>query len=217
MKKNKRIVIVSVVVLVLLGIPVAWWLASPLFIQDAVDEAFPFAVPSSEEIKAMSPAEAEAAVIEIMAELEKNEIPEEEMDTIQERVNEIAAMMPEHEMDEGMPEAAEGWLVVGGGNFQDADSFHKGSGTATILQQGEARVLRFEDFMVTNGPDLHVLLVENVEGGSEMGNYLDLGPLKGNIGNQNYEIPAGVNLEDYSGIMIYCVPFHVVFATAPLE
>lgn len=207
----------GVIVLALVAIPFGWWLASPLFIQNTVDEAFPFDVPSSVEIEAMSPAEAESTVMEIMAEVEKNEMSEEQMDAIEERVNEMAAVMPDHEMDEEMPESTDEWQVVREGNFRDADSLHMGSGTATIFQRGDERVLRFEDFNVTNGPALHVLLVENVDGGTAMGNYLDLGPLKGNIGNQNYEIPADVNLEDYNGIMIYCVPFHVVFATAPLQ
>ena len=39
----------------------------------------------------------------------------------------------------------------------------------------------------------------------------------GNLGNQNYEIPAGVDLSEYQGVVIYCVPFHVVFATATLS
>jgi hypothetical protein len=46
--------------------------------------------------------------------------------------------------------------------------------------------------------------------------YLDLGSLKGNQGNQNYEIPEGVDLSEYNGVVIYCLPFHVVFATATL-
>ena len=50
----------------------------------------------------------------------------------------------------------------------------------------------------------------------ELGDYIDLGSLKGNIGNQNYEIPAGTDLSQYQSIVIYCQPFHVVFATATL-
>ncbi len=77
-------------------------------------------------------------------------------------------------------------------------------------------MLRFEAFDVTNGPDLHVLLVENIDGTNhnEIGEYVDLGALKGNMGNQNYEIPADVDLSHYAGVMIYCMPFHVVFSTA---
>ena len=47
--------------------------------------------------------------------------------------------------------------------------------------------------------------------------YVHLGALKGNIGNQNYEIPAEVDLSEYKSVVIYCVPFHVVFATATLS
>ncbi len=99
--------------------------------------------------------------------------------------------------------------------FTGADAFHEGSGSAAIFQQGDTRILRFEDFMVTNGPDLHVLLVENTEG--DMGEYVDLGSLKGNVGSQNYEIPADIDLSQFSGVMIYCMPFHVSFSTAPLN
>lgn len=49
-----------------------------------------------------------------------------------------------------------------------------------------------------------------------MGQFLDLGELKGNVGSQNYEIPAGTDLSIYNSVVIYCQPFHVVFATATL-
>lgn len=130
---------------------------------------------------------------------------------------EMAAEMPDKEMDDEMPEStADEWVIAAQGEFMDADSFHKGSGTATIFQQGETRVLRFENFESTNGPDLHVLLVENIDGtgNANIGEYLDLGSLKGNVGNQNYEIPDGTDLSQYSGVMIYCMPFHVIFSTA---
>ncbi|MEM7336152.1 MAG: DM13 domain-containing protein, partial [Chloroflexota bacterium] len=47
--------------------------------------------------------------------------------------------------------------------------------------------------------------------------YIDLGSLKGNMGNQNYEIPADVDLSQFQSIVIYCQPFHVVFSTATLN
>ncbi len=67
---------------------------------------------------------------------------------------------------------------------------------------------------------LHVILTENPAPRSraDVGEtYIDLGSLKGNIGNQNYEIPADVDLSTYKGVVIYCMPFHVVFATASLD
>ncbi len=76
--------------------------------------------------------------------------------------------------------------------------------------------MRFESFDVTNGPDLHVLLVENIAGNNHdaLGNYISLGKLKGNMGSQNYEIAADVDLSQYEGVIIYCMPFHVVFSRA---
>ena len=111
------------------------------------------------------------------------------------------------------------WAVIAAGTFQDADAVHKGSGNATVYQLGETMVLRFDSFSSTNGPDLHVLLVENVAGTDHdsIGEYLDLGSLKGNIGDQNYDIPAGTDLSKYSGVIIYCMPFHVVFSSAAFE
>jgi hypothetical protein len=116
------------------------------------------------------------------------------------------------------PEPAQPVVVVQG-QFQDADSFHQGSGSATIYQLPDGGlVLRFEDFSVTNGPDLHVLLASEPAPASrdDLGDYLDLGSLKGNVGNQNYDIPPDTDLSQFKSVVIYCVPFHVVFATATL-
>jgi hypothetical protein len=85
---------------------------------------------------------------------------------------------------------------------------HQGSGAATIYDVDGGPVLRFEDFDVTNGPDLRVNLV------LDDGSMLDLGALKGNVGNQNYDIPADVDLESVSSVLIYCRAFSVPFAEA---
>ncbi|HSH04624.1 MAG TPA: DM13 domain-containing protein [Anaerolineae bacterium] len=201
----------------LIGFGVAWWLASPLWRTDAVDEAFPFTVPSEGEIEVMTAAEAAEAAEGLMAEVMAagmEEMSEGEVAEVEGALMMMAEKMPDREMAEAMP--ADVWEVARSGQFRDADQAHRGKGVATIYQQGEARVLRFEDFEVTNGPDLHVLLVENVTATNHdgLGAYVDLGSLKGNVGNQNYEIPADVDLDKYSGVMIYCQPFHVVFATA---
>lgn len=226
---NRRLLTIIIAAVVIIGAPVAWYLVSPLFIDQTVDEAFPFDLPSADEMSDMTMDEKNAVVeqvVDMMNDKEAMEsLSEDEMETLETQVQEIAAEMPDKEMEEEMPEAessdgesagASEWVIAAQGEFMDADDFHKGSGTATIFQQGENAVLRFENFESTNGPDLHVLLVENVDGTSsaELGDYVDLGSLKGNIGNQNYEIPADVDLSKYSGVMIYCMPFHVVFSTA---
>ena len=211
---NRRTLIIGGIIGAIIILPIAWWLASPLWRTDAVDEEFPFDLPTVSEAEAMPADELEAKLVEAMemADEMSDEMTDEEMEAVSDQMQELSAVMPDKEMEEEMPEAADEWSVAASGTFVGADAFHQGSGTATIFQQGDTRVLRFEDFEVTNGPDLHVLLVENLEG--DMGNYVDLGSLKGNVGSQNYEIPDDLDLSQFAGVMIYCQPFHVNFATA---
>ncbi|MFQ5913333.1 MAG: DM13 domain-containing protein [Nitrospinota bacterium] len=108
------------------------------------------------------------------------------------------------------------------GNFRDADSFHKGSGQAIIYRLANgSRILRLENFKSTNGPALHVLLAShpNPQKSSELKGkgFVDLGDLKGNIGNQNYPIPAGVNVSKQGSAIIYCKTFSVIFSVASLK
>ena len=149
-------------------------------------------------------------------------MPETQRKAIEDKSLEFLEVMPDTKADEPMPAAVdtEPQLLLQG-IFQDAVSFHMGYGQALIysLPDGSA-VLRLEDFQATNGPDLHVLLATgslNPANSEELGEYLDLGSLKGNIGNQNYDIPEGVDVSQYISVVIYCKPFHVVFATAALE
>ena len=110
--------------------------------------------------------------------------------------------------------------VLAQGSFVDGDSFHKGSGLATLYHTpDDSYLLRFDDFVATNGPDLHVLLSPNAApvDHASLGEYLDLGALKGNIGAQNYELPAGFDPTHYKSVVIYCLPFQIIFATAALE
>lgn len=223
MKFRPILIIGGLIGLIIFG-AVAWYLLSPLFIDNTVDEAFPFETPSQAQLEAMSDEEMKELETKFMDAMPSEEeiaalAPEAQAEVEQKVLEAAAVVMSDKAMDDEMMEAAaDEWLIVGQGQFAGADNFHQGSGNAAIFQQGDQRVLRLEDFSVTNGPDLHVLLIENAtaNGRSELGEYVDLGPLKGNIGNQNYEIPADVDLSQYGGVMIYCMPFHVVFATAPL-
>lgn len=193
LKRRPALLLAGVVGLFLLG-ALAWWLGSPLFINNVVDESFP----SAEELMTMS---------------------EEEKAAIADEVMDAAANTPDKPMDETMPGEGEP-LLVSQGQFINADDFHRGSGLATIYQLADgSHVLRFEDFNVINGPDLHVLLTSNPspsDSSEVMENYLDLGPLKGNVGNQNYDIPTGTDVSQFKGVVIYCQPFHVIFSTASL-
>ncbi|MFK7901334.1 MAG: DM13 domain-containing protein [Nitratireductor sp.] len=107
------------------------------------------------------------------------------------------------------------------GTFKDADAAHKGSGKAELLKLGGADILRFTNFQVTNGPDLEVWLVEapTPQNSSDVKNskWLSLGVLKGNKGDQSYQIPQGTDLSKYGSAVIWCEQFGVLFASATLK
>lgn len=119
------------------------------------------------------------------------------------------------------PEAATPEAVaLRSGTWIELDPVHGAEGSATIYQVGEERIVRLENFRVTNGPDLYVVLAKNIptailDGVGE--DWVNLGTLKGNVGSQNYTIPAEVNLDEYSSVVIYCLQFNVVFSSAALS
>lgn len=95
---------------------------------------------------------------------------------------------------------------------------HRAVGTATIYEEDGTHVLRFEnDTDIQNGPDLYVWIIEGgVYKGGSPGDYIDLGKLKGNVGGQNYELPAEFDPDLHSGVLIWCLRFAVPFAFAPM-
>jgi hypothetical protein len=99
---------------------------------------------------------------------------------------------------------------------------HETKGTATIYQQADGkRTLRLTDFQTSNGPDVQVYLVAAPDAKDDdtvtRAGFLPLGALKGNIGDQNYEIGADIDLKKYQSVTIWCRRFAVNFATAPLQ
>ena len=95
---------------------------------------------------------------------------------------------------------------------------HAAQGTATTIRTTEGeRVLTLTGFEVDNGPDLRVYLVAGpARDESEVDDFEDLGALKGNKGNQQYELPRGLDLERYTTVVVWCRAFSVNFARAPL-
>lgn len=100
---------------------------------------------------------------------------------------------------------------------------HPASGTVLALELVDgARYLRFEDLATDNGPDLRVVLSTAGPEASDDEvaadpDAIDLGALKGNVGNQNYEVPADVDLSRYRSVVIWCERFTVAFGAAPLS
>jgi len=225
MQNRRMLLVVAGLIALVIVVAVGWWLASPLFINRSVDEAFPFEVPNAAALADMPADQRQALETEFMEAVPSEEevaaLPEADRATVEEQVmGAAAAVMSDKMVEDTMPEAANEWIAVSMGEFMDADSFHQGSGTAAIFQQGDQRVLRFENFEVTNGPDLHILLVKHpapTQPGDVGEDYVDLGQLKGNMGNQNYDIPTDIDLSEYQSVVIYCKPFHVLFSIATLN
>jgi len=99
---------------------------------------------------------------------------------------------------------------------------HETKGTATIYGLGGGRrILRFTDFETSNGPDVNIYLVAasdvNEDGVVKEAGFVTLGPIKGNKGEQNYEIPSGVDLGTYKTVTVWCKRFSVNFGSAPLS
>lgn len=108
--------------------------------------------------------------------------------------------------------------VAASGNFISRS--HPTQGTATVLTDGIQRFLRFEDFATDNGPDLNVYLTSappDAPASQFDDDFIDLGDLKGNIGPQNYELSADVDLGRYSTVVVWCVRFSVAFGAAALS
>ena len=195
----KRIVLVVALVL---AAAAGWFFLSPLFIDRQVNESFDFTGSDGqfnlEGVMAMPAAKRMEMKDEIMA---------------------AAAGAPDVAMSEPMADNAP--TVLAQGRFVDADAVHSGSGDAILYQLPDGgHLVRFENFRTTNGPALVVYLAKHPDPKSAddvtEGGYLNLGKLKGNVGNQNYPVPAGTAIEEYQSVVVWCELFGVLFSPAAL-
>jgi hypothetical protein len=115
--------------------------------------------------------------------------------------------------------------VSAASNKLASGQFHSGAhetrGTATVFQLADGKkTLRLSDFATSNGPDVHVYLVAAGDAKDNdtvtKAGFIDIGSLKGNIGDQNYDLPADTDLAKYRAVTIWCKRFSVNFGTAPL-
>ncbi|WP_073258500.1 DM13 domain-containing protein [Cryptosporangium aurantiacum] len=101
---------------------------------------------------------------------------------------------------------------------------HDTSGTVILFQQPDgSRILRIENLKTSDGPDVKIWLTNApvIEGTAgwrvfDDGKHVDLGDLKGNLGSQNYEVPADADLKTLTSVSIWCARFHVSFGAAQL-
>jgi hypothetical protein len=141
---------------------------------------------------------------------------------LDERVNESLPQVhsadeaAEPDEDGGMSDSPE---VLASGEFRPLA--HDARGTALLVELADGRtIVRFENFEVENGPDLKVYLSTasaDSDEGALVDEFHDLGDLKGNIGNQNYELAPRVDATRFRTVVVWCRRFSVGFAVAPLE
>ncbi|MHB1164668.1 MAG: DM13 domain-containing protein [Candidatus Nanopelagicales bacterium] len=177
----------ALVLVAVLGVGMYLFQPWLLFVDKTVDEASPIAAPP---VVASSPALADAMVI---------------------------APRPTQS-----PNAAARPAVIATGEFISHEQGTSGTATVIALPAGD-RVLRLDGLDTSNGPDLRVWLSDApvIEGPAgwfvfDDGDYVDLGELKGNRGNQNYPIPATADLGDLTSVTIWCDRFSVSFGAAEL-
>lgn len=218
-KKIKFGIIGAVVVIV--GVS-AFYLASPLFISTEIDEPLPKGaeVPAPtlsnqlQDFMAMSEEERLEAGSQ-MDEREKNQIMLEFArfnTSINESMSHINQPLSENQSSQMGNETSDSILT---GSFVGVgDGIHNAQGIAKIIPIGVGdNVLRLENLVVTNGPDLYVYLSTD----KSASDFVNLGRLKANIGNQNYPIPAGTDMTKYDTVLIWCRAFSVLFGSADLK
>ena len=125
----------------------------------------------------------------------------------------------DQKVNEQFPTASAASNKLASGQFHNGA--HETKGTATVFQLADGKkTLRLTDFATSNGPDVHVYLVaaddaKDNDAVTKAG-FIDVGSLKGNIGDQNYDLPANADLTKYRAVTIWCKRFSVNFGTAPL-
>lgn len=112
------------------------------------------------------------------------------------------------------PEEAEAARQVASGQFEARD--HPGEGIASLVDTPDGTVLTLTDFATDNGPDLLVYLVPPDAPAGTVEGFVDLGVLKGNIGDQQYDVPAEVQAGAGWRVVVWCRAFAVTFTEALL-
>jgi len=202
---NKGVIIGVIVAVVVVG----GILASPLFYETEIDEPLPMALNNVEEGLTL---EKFSNMDEQMRQDLVEKIPEKVKDMIMEESAVVITTISE-EMDDMMQEDSSektGPEIIKTGEFEGLAG-HNAQGIAKIIQGNDMTFLRFENFEVTNGPDLRVYITQD----GDIKNGIHLENLKGSKGNQNYEL-NDIDIEQYNSVVIYCQPFGVYFAEASL-
>lgn len=231
LRAHPRLVVVAAVVVLVVALPVANYLLSPLWTRTALHEASPLDVAASVAATApggpapTTPAPNSAAPVGTTpsggppaatkaAASAGTPAPAPSAATPASPAGAAATAAPA--APTSTPPVAAGPRVVARGMFAGADDFHFGRGDALLIEVSPQRyTLRFENFSVRNGPDLFVYLSDDAGGYGK--SVLKLGGLRATDGAFNYEVPAGTDVTRFRSAIVWCDQFSQLFATATLR
>ncbi|HEV2875877.1 MAG TPA: DM13 domain-containing protein [Nitrososphaeraceae archaeon] len=217
MHKRSKVAVIVAITVIIAGAGV-FYLVSPLFISTQLNEPLPTSILQSESYqrfismneeekmqaaKQMSPQERDT-IMTVAARI-NNSIDESMDQTLvqQQQPLNITALT-----NNTTPNILRTGSFVGAG-----DGIHNAEGMAKVIPlQDGSNILRLENLRVTNGPDLYVYLATD----KSASDFVSLGKLKANNGNQNYNIPSEIDLTKYDTVIIWCRPFSVLFGSAEL-
>lgn len=183
----KTIFIIIIFIVILVA---GWYLISPAFRVEVRDDPFPVGVD-------IAPEPIIKDALETMTP-EVREQFEKEVEAM--RNKEIA-------MEEIMPSEPK---ITAQGSFMTRA--HEVAGRALLVEHDSMRTLRFEDFKTINGPNLHIYLASDISSDD----FVDLGPIRATKGNVNYELSPDIDMARYNKVLVWCVPFRVLFSYAEL-
>lgn len=207
---RKKAIIIGIVIAAV-AIPLGIYTALPLFINTEINEPLPTVSNGNNDMAAMQQFKDFMEMTEEERIEKGQQMSNEERDTIMKAAAQINGTTVNEEMTtigEETPTAYAGMFV--GVN----DGIHNAEGQAKVIKLSDgSNFLRLEDFRSTNGPDLYVYL------STDRGNFdfVNLGRLKGNVGDQNYKIPEETDLSKYDTALIWCQAFSVLFGSAELR
>ncbi len=183
-------------------------LASPLFYDTDINEPLPVEL---EKIQQGLTFDKFATMDDDDRQLVVDKMPEKVKEMVMVKAETMITTVSEG-MDEMKPDSPESSVeILKTGSFEGLAG-HYADGTAKIIKVGDLTYLRFENFEVTNGPDLRVYLTSE----GDVKNGLHLEKLKGSKGDQNYLL-ENIDLQMYDTVIIYCQPFGVYFGEAQLD
>ena len=216
MYKRFKIAVLVAVVVIIAGAG-AVYLVSPLFISTQVNEPLPTSALQSESYQrfiSMNEEEKMQAAKQ-MSSQERDTIM-----TVSARVNNRLDESMDQILLQQLPQNTTSSVTNNTTNALRTGSFvgvgdgiHNAEGMAKVIPlQNGSNILRLENLRVTNGPDLYVYLATD----KSALDFVSLGKLKANNGNQNYNIPSEIDLAKYDTLLIWCRPFFVLFGSADL-